>query len=235
MILEPSALGKVKTMRKGTGFYHLAVTGRAAHAGLEPEKGANALIALAELIGRLGAIARPELGTSVTPTVAAAGTAANVVPAGAHADIDVRVADPAEASRVDAELRALTTAVPGTRLTVSGGPNRPPMPWQATEALFGVARAAAADLGIPPLAGTAVGGGSDGNFTAAAGLPHSRRTRCCGRRRPRRGRVRAARGDARAGGAAGRPHRTTADRQLSQRRRISAALIETALTEAVPN
>lgn len=171
MILEPSALGKVKTMRKGTGFYHLAVTGRAAHAGLEPEKGANALIALAELIGRLGAIARPELGTSVTPTVAAAGTAANVVPAGAHADIDVRVADPAEASRVDAELRALTTAVPGTRLTVSGGPNRPPMPWQATEALFGVARAAAADLGIPPLAGTAVGGGSDGNFTAAADCP----------------------------------------------------------------
>jgi glutamate carboxypeptidase len=171
MILEPSALGKVKTMRKGTGFYQLAVTGRAAHAGLEPEKGATALIALAELIGRLTAIARPELGTSVTPTVAAAGTAANVVPAGAHADIDVRVADPAEASRVDAELRALTTTVPGTRLTVSGGPNRPPMPRQATEALFGVARAAAADLGLPPLAGTAVGGGSDGNFTAAAGCP----------------------------------------------------------------
>ena len=171
LILEPSALGKIKTGRKGTGWYHLAVTGRAAHAGLEPEKGANALVALAALIGQASAIARPGRGTTVTPTVAGAGTAANVVPADAFAEVDVRVAEAAEADRVDAGLRALTTAVAGTTVTVTGGPNRPPLPRQATAALFALAQAAADDLGLGPLGAAEVGGGSDGNFTAAAGCP----------------------------------------------------------------
>ena len=171
LILEPSAGGAVKTGRKGTGFYRLDVAGRAAHAGLEPEKGANALIALAELIGRVGAIARPELGTTVTPTLAAAGTAANVVPAQAHVEIDVRVAEPAEADRVDREVRALATVVPGTTLTVGGGPNRPPLPVTASAALLTVAQDVAGSLGIGSLEGVVVGGGSDGNFTAALGCP----------------------------------------------------------------
>ena len=171
LILEPSARGAIKIGRKGTGLYRLDVVGLAAHAGLEPEKGANALVSLAEIIGRVGAVARPAVGTTVTPTLAAAGTAANVVPAHAYADLDVRVAEPAEADRVDQELRALAATVPGTTLSVSGGPNRPPLPITASTALFALAREVAAGLGLPPLEGVVVGGGSDGNFTAAVGCP----------------------------------------------------------------
>ena len=171
LILEPSASGAVKIGRKGTGLYRLDVAGLAAHAGLEPEKGANALVSLAEIIGRVGAVARPGIGTTVTPTLAAAGTAANVVPARAYADLDVRVAEPAEADRVDRELRALATTVPGTSLSVSGGPNRPPLPTTASAALFELAREVAEGIGLPALQGVVVGGGSDGNFTAAAGCP----------------------------------------------------------------
>jgi glutamate carboxypeptidase len=171
LILEPSASGAVKIGRKGTGLYRLDVAGLAAHAGLEPTNGANALIALAEVIGRVGAVARPELGTTVTPTLAAAGTAANVVPAQAHVEIDVRVAEPAEADRVDQELRALVTSVPGTTLTVGGGPNRPPLSVEASAALFRLAQEVARSLGTGSLDGVVVGGGSDGNFMAAVGCP----------------------------------------------------------------
>jgi glutamate carboxypeptidase len=171
LILEPSARGFLKTGRKGTGFYQVDVTGRAAHAGLEPEKGANALLALAGLLGRVTAVARPELGTTVTPTTARAGSAANVVPAHACAQIDVRIAEAAEADRVDRELKALVSAVPGTMLEVTGGPNRPPLPSSASATLFELAVSAADDLGLGELRGVSVGGGSDGNFTAAAGCP----------------------------------------------------------------
>jgi glutamate carboxypeptidase len=171
LILEPAAGGAVKIGRKGTGLFRLNVAGLAAHAGLEPEKGANALVSLAEIIGRVGAVARPAIGTTVTPTLAAAGTAANVVPARAYADLDVRVAEPAEADRVDRELRALAATVPGTTLSVSGGPNRPPLPTTASAALFELARKVAEGIGLPALQGVVVGGGSDGNFTAAAGCP----------------------------------------------------------------
>jgi glutamate carboxypeptidase len=171
LILEPSARGALKTGRKGTGLYRLDVAGLAAHAGLEPEKGANALVALAGVIGRVGAVARPAAGTTVTPTLAAAGTAANVVPAHAYVDLDVRVAEPAEADRVDRELRALATELPGTTLSVAGGPNRPPLPTAASAALFELARDVAAGLGLAAPDGVVVGGGSDGNFTAAVGCP----------------------------------------------------------------
>lgn len=171
LVPEASADGAVKIGRKGTGWYRLEVAGRAAHAGLEPEKGANALTALAELIGRVSAVARPGLGTTVTPTLASAGSAANTVPATASAQLDVRVAVAAEADRVLAELTSLTSAVPGTTLTVSGGPNRPPLPTSASAALFTLAQRAAIGLGLGPLRGVEVGGGSDGNFTAAVGCP----------------------------------------------------------------
>ena len=182
-------------------MYRLDVAGLAAHAGLEPEKGANALVSLAELIGRVGAVARPSIGTTVTPTVAAAGTAANVVPARAYADLDVRVAEPAEADRVDAELRALAATVPGTTLSVSGGPNRPPLPTTASAALFdagaGGRRMASACLRST---GVVVGGGSDGNFTAAVGCPTLDGLGAVGDWRPRGGRACA---DRRDGGARG--------------------------------
>jgi len=172
LVLEPAAPGgALKTARKGTGMYTLRVVGRAAHAGNEPDQGANALLALSELVLAAARLGRPDLGTTVTPTMATAGTASNVVPPSASAELDVRVAVPGEAERVDADVRALSPTVPGTSLVVEGGPNRPPMPDTTSVALMARARACAARLGLAPLTGVAVGGGSDGNFTAAVGVP----------------------------------------------------------------
>lgn len=171
LVLEPSADGRLKIARKGTGMYTLRVHGRAAHAGLEPENGANALLGLAEVVLAAGRLGRPELGTTVTPTVASAGTATNVVPAEAVAELDVRVWLPEEALRVDADVRALHPTVEGTTLEVLGGPNRPPLPEQSAAALFEQARRCGQRLGLAPLEAVAVGGGSDGNFTAAVGTP----------------------------------------------------------------
>ncbi|HEY8788750.1 MAG TPA: M20 family metallopeptidase [Actinopolymorphaceae bacterium] len=171
-ILEPAASPEtLKVGRKGTSWYRIDVHGRAAHAGLEPEKGANALVELAHLVLALDGIARPGIGTTVTPTLAAAGTAGNVVPATAALTIDVRVAEPDEAGRVDRDIRALVTTVPGASLTVAGGPNRPPLPPSSGAALLAQASRLAENLGLGRLEGISVGGGSDGNFTAAAGCP----------------------------------------------------------------
>ena len=104
-------------------------------------------------------------------TVARAGTATNVVPAEAVVEVDVRVARPEEAQRVDDAVRALTPTVPGCRLEVRGGLNRPPMPDTSGAELWARAQAVAATLGLPALSGITVGGGSDGNLTAAVGCP----------------------------------------------------------------
>ncbi len=173
LILEPSAgeAGALKTARKGVSNYDLVAHGRAAHAGLEPEKGRNATVEIAHQVLALGAIARPDDGTTVTPTVLQSGTATNVVPAEARLKVDVRAASVAEQARVDAAVRALTPAVRGTRLEVLGGPNRPPLEAASSAELFAVAQKCAGALGLPPLEGIDVGGGSDGNFTAAVGVP----------------------------------------------------------------
>ncbi|MHB8465182.1 MAG: M20 family metallopeptidase [Acidimicrobiales bacterium] len=169
LVLEASVAGALKSARKGTGDYTLRVTGKASHAGLEPEKGINALVALAPLIALAAALGDDSLGTTVTPTMAAAGTATNVVPASASVGLDVRVWLPSEAARVDEALRALSVDVPGASLVVEGGPNRPPM--EPSDGLVAIAQACAARLGLGELDAAAVGGGSDGNFTAAIGTP----------------------------------------------------------------
>jgi glutamate carboxypeptidase len=171
LILEPSAGAALKTARKGVSNYEVVIEGRAAHAGLEPEKGANATVELAHQVLALSALARPDVGTTVTPTVAGSGTATNVVPAAASVAVDVRVATPEEQARVDADVRALAAVVPGASIEIRGGPNRPPLPASASAALFDLAQAQAAVLGLAPLRGVEVGGGSDGNFTAAVGVP----------------------------------------------------------------
>jgi glutamate carboxypeptidase len=172
LVLEPSGNGgALKTARKGTGMYTLVVGGRAAHAGLEPEKGANALVELAHLVLALGQVGRPALGTTVVPTMAQAGTATNVVPDAAIIEIDVRVAVPEEVGRVDQDIHALVTTVEDTTLTVKGGPNRPPMPPSASAPLLPRVRAAAERLGLADPGSVEVGGASDGNFTAAVGTP----------------------------------------------------------------
>jgi glutamate carboxypeptidase len=172
LVLEPSATGgALKTARKGVGFYRFDVAGRAAHAGLEPEKGANALLALADALRSIAALAEPSRGTTVTPTTATAGTARNVVPANASADIDLRGETADELARVDAAIRALQPTVADTSFSISGGLNRPPLDAASSQELFALASKVADELGLPPLQSQAVGGGSDGNFTAGIGVP----------------------------------------------------------------
>lgn len=171
LVLEPAAAGALKTGRKGVSNYELVVHGRAAHAGLEPEKGANAAIELAHQVHALTTIANPDLGTTVTPTVLSAGTTSNTVPALARVAVDVRALEPAEQQRVDQELRALAARVPGCTLELRGGINRPPLAPASSAALFARAAQLASDLGLPALRSAHVGGASDGNFTAGLGIP----------------------------------------------------------------
>ncbi len=171
LVLEPSADGgALKIARKGTGTFNVTITGRASHAGLEPEKGINALVELAAQVPRIVAIARPDVGTTVTPTVAKAGTADNVVPDSATIAVDVRCVIPEEKDRLEAEMSRLTATLAGARVEVSGGMNRPPMHESMTKELFAIAEKVADDYGITGLRGVAVGGGSDGNLTAAVGV-----------------------------------------------------------------
>ena len=171
LVLEASAAGALKTGRKGAGMVRVDVTGLAAHAGLEPHLGANALLGLTYVVQALDALGRPDAGTTVTPTVARAGTATNVVPASAVVEADVRVLDPAEWDRVEAAVRGLAPVVPGTGLEVWAELNRPPLPVASSAPLFALATVLAEGLGLPPLESTVVGGASDGNLTAAVGCP----------------------------------------------------------------
>ncbi len=167
LVLEPSADGgALKTGRKGCGTFDVVVQGRASHAGLEPEKGVNALVEVAHQVLAINELGRPEVGTTVTPTVASAGTADNVVPAQGRIKVDVRVESAGEKDRVEAAMAALCPVDADSTIEVSGAINRPPMPESASASLMPLAEAVA-----PGIVGYAVGGGSDGNFTAAIGVP----------------------------------------------------------------
>lgn len=171
-VLEASADGgALKLARKGVASYDIHITGRAAHAGLEPERGANAAIELAHQVLAIAGLGDPDAGTTVTPTVLTAGTTVNTVPASAVVQVDSRAWTMAEQDRVDAGIRSLTSRVQGTGLEVRGGPNRPPLERSASAGLFQRAQAIAAHLGMPPLENAEVGGASDGNFTAGLGVP----------------------------------------------------------------
>lgn len=172
LVLEASADGgALKTQRKGTSLYEIRAYGKAAHAGLEPERGVNAAIELAHQVLRVGALADPHRGTTVTPTVVAAGTTPNTVAATGGFTVDVRVSDRAEQARIDAALRGLQPALPGARLEIHGGPNRPPLESHASGGVFRRAVRLADELGLEPLTCAAVGGASDGNVTAGLGIP----------------------------------------------------------------
>ncbi|MET3808510.1 glutamate carboxypeptidase [Nakamurella sp. UYEF19] len=173
LVLEAAGPGgALKTARKGVSRYLLQITGRAAHAGLEPEKGVNAGIELAHqvlAIAALVGVGAP--GTTITPTTSVAGSAANTVPATATVEIDCRMWTTVEQDRVHGELSALVPVLPGSTLLMTGGPNRPPMESQGAQTLFALAQEAAESLGLPVLTQMAVGGASDGNFTAGIGVP----------------------------------------------------------------
>ena len=171
-VLEsPLPGGTLKTARKGTGDYLIRIHGRAAHAGVEPQKGISAIAELAHQIGAVHALNDYASGTTLNVGVVRGGTRPNVVAAEAEAHVDVRVESMAEAARIDAAIRGLGTALPGARLEIEGGLNRPPMERSAAMgALFERARQIASSMGVH-LAEGSTGGGSDGNFTAALGVP----------------------------------------------------------------
>lgn len=172
LVLEASADGgAVKVARKGVSLYRLHVSGRAAHAGLEPERGVNAAVEAAHLVLAVAELGDAAAGTSVTPTLLRAGSTTNTVPAEAEFAVDVRVRTVAEQDRVDAALRTITATLPGATVRVEGGPNRRPMEPEASAGLFRAAVATAQEAGLTPFEGVAVGGASDGNFTAALGVP----------------------------------------------------------------
>ena len=172
LVLEASADGgALKTARAGVSLYEVRLTGRAAHAGLEPEAGVNAALEAASQLLAVARLAAPQLGTTVTPTLLRAGTTTNTVPAEASFSVDVRTRNGAEQHRVHAALTGLSPVLAGARVTVSGGPNRPPLESSASAGLFERAQRLAGQLGLAPLRSAAVGGGSDGNFTAGVGTP----------------------------------------------------------------
>lgn len=171
LVLEPSADGgALKTARKGTGTFEVTIEGRASHAGLEPEKGINALVELAHQVQRINEFGNPALGTTVTPTVATAGTTDNTVPDRAVILVDARVVVPEEKSRVESLMNSLEPVVAGAKISVSGSLHRPPMHESMSDELFAVASEVARDIDGREISGVAVGGGSDGNFTAAIGI-----------------------------------------------------------------
>ena len=172
LVLEPSGdAGAAKVARKGTGLVRMRFGGIASHAGLEPDKGASALLEMARCALYADALADKPAGTSVVPTVAASGKVTNVVPERAELTVDFRVWTRAEADRLMAGLRAYRPVDPRVTVEIDGGANRPPMePTEASLALYRRAAALAQALGFE-LGAARVGGGSDGNLTAAAGVP----------------------------------------------------------------
>lgn len=172
LVLEPAfSGGQIKTARKGVADYRLRLVGRAAHAGVEPEKGVSAIEELAHQIPRIKALADAGRGTTVNIGVIRGGTRSNVVAAEAEALIDIRLATRDEATRVDRAMRSLSPVLPGAQVTAEGGMERPPM--ERTEGvarLAALAKTVAHEIGFA-LEETSTGGGSDGNFTAALGIP----------------------------------------------------------------
>ncbi|HET6845856.1 MAG TPA: M20/M25/M40 family metallo-hydrolase, partial [Anaerolineales bacterium] len=166
LVLEPPFMnGDLKIARKGVGDYVIRIAGKAAHQGVEPEKGRNAIVSAAHLIRELLKLEDPAKGTTLGPNVIQGGTASNVVADAATLKVDVRVWDLNEASRVDAALRGIQP-LEGTTYEFEGGLNRPPMePSEGTMRLLTRAQALAVDLGFT-VGAARVGGGSDGNFTS---------------------------------------------------------------------
>jgi glutamate carboxypeptidase len=173
LVLEPALgpRGALKTARKGTGEFEIRVRGHAAHAGLEPEKGVNAILELSKQLIVIESLADKERGITFNPGIIRGGTRCNVVPEQASATVDVRVLHAEDMAFVNRKLRALRPFNRKAKLEVVGEFNRPPLErTEAVAALFARARRLARPLGIE-LAEASVGGGSDGNFTSALGVP----------------------------------------------------------------
>jgi len=173
LVLEPGTGldGKLKTARKGIGDYQITVRGRAAHAGLDFEKGANAVVEMARQIERIAGFTRLKQGITVSPGVIQGGMRSNVVPAECHVEVDVRAPSAAAQRYLERQFASLKPFDKRCTVEVAGGLNRPPMERSAgIQRLFQTARTLAEELGVT-LEESSSGGGSDGNFTAALGIP----------------------------------------------------------------
>ena len=172
LVLEPGAgpHGKLKTARKGVGEFILEVSGRAAHAGVNPQNGVNAVHELALQITRIARFAEPDRGITVNADVVQGGTRTNVIAARARAQVDVRCSRVADMRRIEARFRALRPILRGAHLRITGGMERAPMERRVAKQLFERARLAGRELGLR-IEETSTGGGSDGNLTAALGVP----------------------------------------------------------------
>jgi glutamate carboxypeptidase len=170
-VLEPAQGLAYKTARKGVGVYHVQVTGVGAHSGVDFERGHSAVLELAKQVQAISKFTNLARKLTVNCGVIAGGTRSNVVAANAYTEVDVRIAKASDAAYVEKLFRSLKVSDPRCKLTITGGFNRPPMERKAgTIALFKKARSLAAELGFM-LEEAATGGGSDGNFTAALGVP----------------------------------------------------------------
>jgi glutamate carboxypeptidase len=173
LVLEPGTglEGKIKTARKGVGLYRIAVRGRASHAGVDFDAGASAIVELSRQIGRIAGFSNRSRGITVNPGVISGGTRSNVVAAEASVEVDIRVRRLADASALDRRFHDLRPFDKRCALEVSGGLNRPPMERsRGIRQLFAKARELGREIGVE-LEESATGGGSDGNFTAALGVP----------------------------------------------------------------
>jgi glutamate carboxypeptidase len=171
-VLEPSLgpWGLLKTVRKGVGEAEIIVHGRASHAGLAPEEGINAVHELARQITRIEKWNDPRRGITINADIIEGGTRTNVIAERARAALDLRAMHSADMQRIENRLHALRPALPGARIEVRGGFNRAPLERKFSAALFARAKFLASQMGLP-LGECVAGGGSDGNLTAALGIP----------------------------------------------------------------
>jgi glutamate carboxypeptidase len=170
-VLEPAQGLAYKTARKGTGNWRIDVSGIAAHAGVDFEKGASAIRELAHLIDTVSGFTDLKRGLTVSVDLAGGGSKTNVIPAQAWADVDVRIARKADAPRIERKFAALKPVDKRCAIALTGGINRPPMErTRGTAQLYRRAHAFAQDLGFQ-LDEASTGGASDGNFTSALGIP----------------------------------------------------------------
>jgi glutamate carboxypeptidase len=172
LVLEPASGpdGRVKTGRKGVGEFELIATGRAAHAGLNPEDGVNAIEEIAAQIARIARWNQPRRGITVNAGIIEGGTRTNVIPERARVQVDVRASSASDVRTLERKFRALRPILSAAKVHVRGGFNRPPMERKNSAALYAAARALAKEIGVT-LDEAFVGGGSDGNFTSAQGVP----------------------------------------------------------------
>jgi glutamate carboxypeptidase len=173
LVLEPGTglQGKLKTARKGVGVYHVSAKGVASHAGVDFTAGASAILELARQIEKIAAFTNLKAGTTVNPGVIHGGTRSNVIAAEAHAEVDIRIARIKDGPGLDKKFKGLKPVDKRCKLSIKGGLNRPPMERTAEiAALFQTAKKLALEMGVK-IDESSTGGGSDGNFTAAIGIP----------------------------------------------------------------